>query len=136
LVADRLEDGHLVATDRSAKMIAAARERNRHQSEAGRLTLVIAEAADLPALGPFDLGFAVDVNVFGGSCEPELHCLRRQLREGGVFHFVHRPPVDTKVERFAENLRVWLPQCGFVVEEQLVERVDGSRILGVRALAV
>lgn len=133
LVADRLPAGHLVACDRSPSMIAAARNRNRRHIEAGRVELLALAIADLPEVGPFDVAFGVDVNVFGGECRAELERLRTLLAPAGVLHLVHRPPVDAKVERFAANLREALPLGGFVVDDTTIETVDGARCLAIRA---
>ncbi len=133
LVADRLFAGHLVACDRSPRMIAAARNRNRHHVEAGRVEFLAVAIADLPEVGPFDVAFGVDVNVFGGECRAELARLRTLLAPAGVLDLVHRPPVGAKVERFAANLHEALPRGGFVVDDTTIERVDGARCLAIRA---
>lgn len=135
LVADRLSSGHLVACDRSPTMIAAAVERNRAQVEAGRIRFLTCEAATLPDVGPFEVGFAVDVNIFGGRCEGELERLRELMATGGVFHFVHRPPIDAKIDVFASSLAERLPSWGFDVDDMTVVTLEGTRILGVPALA-
>jgi trans-aconitate methyltransferase len=132
LVADRLPAGHLVACDRSPKMIAAARSRNRRHVAAGRLELLTVAIADLSEVGPFDVAFGVDVNVFGGECRAELDRLRTLLAPAGVLQLVHRPPVDAKVEKFAANLHEALPTGGFVVVDTTIETVDGARCLAIR----
>ncbi|GIU86485.1 MAG: hypothetical protein KatS3mg009_1000 [Acidimicrobiia bacterium] len=114
-------------------MIAAARNRNRHHVEAGRVEFLAVAIADLPEVGPFDVAFGVDVNVFGGECRAELARLRTLLAPAGVLDLVHRPPVGAKVERFAANLHAALPRGGFVVDDTTIETVDGARCLAIRA---
>jgi ubiquinone/menaquinone biosynthesis C-methylase UbiE len=64
-VCERLEEGHLTAVDRSAKMIQAATRRNAAHVEAGRAEFLIAHLEDLD-LGErrFDKIFAVRVGHF------------------------------------------------------------------------
>lgn len=137
LVAGRLDGGHLVAVDRSEKMVAAAERRNADHVAAGRARFATAPIAGLPAgMGLFDLAFAVDVNVFGADCRAELARLHAVIRPEGRLHLVHQPPVDAKVDRFADNLRRVLPAGGFAVDDLTVDRVDGRRTLGVRSVRV
>ena len=65
LVCERLEEGHLTAVDRSAKMIQAAPGRNAAYVEAGRAEFLVSSLEDLD-LGDrrFDKVFAVRVGLF------------------------------------------------------------------------
>jgi ubiquinone/menaquinone biosynthesis C-methylase UbiE len=65
LVCERLEEGHLTAVDRSAKMIQAAMRRNAAYIEAGRAEFLVASLEDLD-LGDhsFNKIFAVRVGLF------------------------------------------------------------------------
>ncbi|WP_216211210.1 SAM-dependent methyltransferase [Amycolatopsis aidingensis] len=68
-VAARLDTGHILATDRSAKAIAQARETCAAEIATGRLSLrqVAAESFQLePGEEPFDLVFAVRVGALDG----------------------------------------------------------------------
>jgi cyclopropane fatty-acyl-phospholipid synthase-like methyltransferase len=136
LVCARLTAGHLLAVDRSAAMVARTEARNSDAVAAGRLNVRVLALADLepgPATGPFDVAFAVDVNVFGANCTVELARVSGVLARGGVLHLVHRPPDPAKVERFERNLREALPSAGFTIDDVAVVELDEGRILGVRA---
>lgn len=68
-VAARLEDGHVLAIDRSATAIAQARAIAAAQLAAGRLDLRHVAAEDLvllPGEAPYDLVFAVRVGALDG----------------------------------------------------------------------
>jgi ubiquinone/menaquinone biosynthesis C-methylase UbiE len=84
LVCERLEEGHLTAVDRSAKMIQAATRRNAAYVEAGRAEFLVASLEDLD-LGDrrFDKIFAVRVGLF--HCDPERarRLVERWLAPGG-----------------------------------------------------
>lgn len=77
--------------------------------------------------------FAVDVNVFGQTCVNELRRIRAHMSDDSVLHLVHRPPVDAKLQRFADNLAVELPSNRFVIDDITVASLSDNRILGVRA---
>lgn len=64
-VCERLEEGHLTAVDRSAKMIQAATRRNAAYVETGRAEFLVSTLEDLD-LGDrcFDKVFAVRVGFF------------------------------------------------------------------------
>jgi len=92
-VCERLEEGHLTAVDRSAKMIQAARRRNAAYIEAGRAEFLVTSLEDLD-LGDrrFDKIFAVRVGQF--HCDPERarSIVERWLAPGGaVFIFFDSP---------------------------------------------
>jgi ubiquinone/menaquinone biosynthesis C-methylase UbiE len=65
LVLERLGAGHLVAIDRSAKMIAAAARRNAAFVDAGAAEFVVSTFEEFdPGDARFDLIFAVRVGIF------------------------------------------------------------------------
>ena len=70
-ICERLQDGHLLAIDRSSKMIEAASKRNAEHVAAGKAEFVL---ADLEGFDPderrFDVILAVRVGLFHR--EPEL----------------------------------------------------------------
>jgi SAM-dependent methyltransferase len=134
LVGERLTTGRLVAIDRSASMVERAIARNRALVDAGTLLVRPVPLVEIDRCdGPFDLAFAIDVNVFGGACEAELERLSEVMVEGGTLHLVHRPPPG-KVEGFAHNLRRVLPAAGYEIEDLSVDELDEGRVLGVRAV--
>nr|WP_298725529.1 class I SAM-dependent methyltransferase [uncultured Steroidobacter sp.] len=64
-VCERLRSGHLVAIDRSRKMIAAALQRNREHVDAGRAEFHVADVLKFdPGRRKFDKIFAVRVGLF------------------------------------------------------------------------
>ena len=93
LVCERLEEGHLTAVDRSAKMIEAATRRNAAYIEAGRAEFLIADLEDLD-LGDrrFDKIFAVRVGLFHREPERARGIARRWLAPGGAIFVVFDQP--------------------------------------------
>jgi hypothetical protein len=88
LVCERLEDGHILAIDRSQKMIDAATRRNRDHVTLGRATLVCAE------LESHDFGNARFDRVFGVHFPPHRRdpgstraLVEGLLAPGGVVRF-------------------------------------------------
>ncbi|MCT7353582.1 class I SAM-dependent methyltransferase [Streptomyces sp. 15-116A] len=68
-VAARLEDGHILAIDRSAAAVAQARTACAEEIASGRLTVRQCAAEDFvpePGEGPFDLVFAFRVGALDG----------------------------------------------------------------------
>lgn len=94
-VCGRLEDGHVIAIDRSRKMIELAERRNRAHVNASRAAFHAVALADLD-LGDarFDTIFAVNVRALW--TEPAVGALavvRGLLAPAGTFHaFLIQPP--------------------------------------------
>ncbi len=84
LVCERLEDGHLTAIDRSAKMIEAAKRRNVEHVEAGRTEFLVMELEDMD-LGKrrFDKVFAARVGLFHREPERARRLVERWLAPSG-----------------------------------------------------
>jgi ubiquinone/menaquinone biosynthesis C-methylase UbiE len=93
LVCERLEEGHLTAIDRSAKMIQAATRRNATYIEAGRAEFLVATLEDLD-LGDrrFDKIFAVRVGLFRRDPERARSIVERWLAPGGGIFVFFDPP--------------------------------------------
>jgi cyclopropane fatty-acyl-phospholipid synthase-like methyltransferase len=95
-VCARLVDGHVVALDRSAKMIEAARRRNRAHVDAGRAVLHAVALADADLAGlRFDRVFAVNVRALWSPPEAarSLEIVRGLLAPGATLHaFLAQPP--------------------------------------------
>ena len=93
LVCERLVAGHLTATDRSAKMIAAAARRNATFVEAGRAEFLVAEFEQLE-LGErrFDKIFAVRVGLFHREPNRARAIADRWLARGGAVFAFFDPP--------------------------------------------
>src|ERR687893_1695175 len=94
LVCERLEEGHLTAVDRSARMIEAASRRNAAYIEAGRAEFLVADLEDLGLLGDrrFDKIFAVRVGLFHREPERARSLVEPWLAPGAeVFAFFDAP---------------------------------------------
>jgi ubiquinone/menaquinone biosynthesis C-methylase UbiE len=93
LICERLEEGHLTAIDRSAKMIQAAARRNVAYVEAGKAEFLVATLEDLD-LGDrrFDKIFAVRVGLFHREPERARSLVEPLLAPGGeVLAFFDTP---------------------------------------------
>ncbi len=91
LVVERLTTGTYTGVDRSAKMVAAAQQRNRQAVDAGRARFIEASFtdADLPTAG-FDVIFAA--RVVAMFRPPEQALSRQLLRPGGRLVLAHDDP--------------------------------------------
>jgi SAM-dependent methyltransferase len=139
LVCARLTGGLLVATDRSATAVERTSRRNAGHVDAGRLVVVQAALADLPAPDePFariDKAFCVNVNLFWtGPAERELAVLRRALRPGGTLHVLFGAGGPTSGERVLSPVSAALREHGFT-DVSAVEDEDGLGVSGVAAEA-
>jgi ubiquinone/menaquinone biosynthesis C-methylase UbiE len=101
LVCEQLQEGHLTAIDRSAKMIQAATRRNEAYVEAGRAEFLVADLEDLD-LGDrrFDKIFAVRVGLFHRVPERARGLAEGWLAPGGgLFVFYDQPPSPAPSQR-------------------------------------
>ncbi len=93
-VCERLDGGHLVAVDRSPKMVEAATRRNIEHVRAGRAEFLVAHLESLD-LGDrrFDKILAVRVGLFHREPERAHELATRWLAQGGTLHAVFDPPM-------------------------------------------
>jgi ubiquinone/menaquinone biosynthesis C-methylase UbiE len=93
MVCARLGGGRLTGVDRSAKMVAAAADRNAAHVAAGRAEFLVAELEAL-ALGErrFDLVFAVRVGLFHREPERAHALVAPWLAPGGVVRAFYDEP--------------------------------------------
>lgn len=90
--AERLPAGSLVAVDHSATMLRQTAARNRAIVDQGRLTLIEAEAEQLPAaLVDFDVVYAMNVWHFWTDQDTVLAHLAAALRPGGRLAIGYQP---------------------------------------------
>ena len=94
-VCERLEEGHLAAVSRSAKMIQAAARRNIAYVEAGKAEFLVATLEDLD-LGDhgFDKIFAVRVGLFHREPGRARGLVERWLAPGGALFVFFDPPSE------------------------------------------
>lgn len=84
LICRRLQTGHLIAIDRSAKMIDAAIRRNRQHVDAGLVEFFTADVEDFdPRDARFDTILAVRVGFFHREPQRALRLVRPWLKPGG-----------------------------------------------------
>ncbi|MFI2702726.1 SAM-dependent methyltransferase [Cellulosimicrobium composti] len=102
-----------VALDRSATAVARTTARNQAAVDDGRLVVrrgdvSAAGGPDVPG-GPFDVAFAVDVNVFWTRvAHAEVSALAALLVPGGALWLVHETPRGTDDGRVLDGVRASL----------------------------
>lgn len=133
---ERLPRGHVVALDRSAKMIEALSRAAADHLAAGRL-VVRAEAletAELPAAG-FDRILAINVDLILRLEDRWPEMLRRPLRPDGLVVLAFEaPPGSSKAESFATRSATMLEDAGFACSSELAqEGKTNVRVILARA---
>jgi SAM-dependent methyltransferase len=132
LVCERLARGTITAIDRSATMVARARQRNHAHVIAGRArieqhTLADADFSQEPLAGPFTKVFAVNVNAFWTTPAPSLAAARRALGADGTLFLVYEPPSAERLRSLRRQLRHLLPAHGLRVVDERVRDLGRSR---------
>ena len=113
-ICQRLTQGTILAVDRSATAIAAARRRNRDHIEAGKARFETVALADMAvAVKRFDKIFAINVNLFWRDASRELEIVRRLLVPGGRLHLIYEPPTMAQLDRIARETVRALEAGGF-----------------------
>ena len=135
LLCERLPPGHLVAVDRSATAVAAARARCAAHEAAGRVSFRTAALADLAPqdVGQVDAALAVNVNVFWTSpARRELAVLASLLAPAGRLVLVYEPPGADGAARLRGTVTAHLEAAGFTC----TSRTGGasSALLAVEAV--
>jgi ubiquinone/menaquinone biosynthesis C-methylase UbiE len=137
LVCERLGSGSILAIDRSEKMVAAARRRNRDAIEAGMAEVVRAdfERAELEP-SSFDTLFAIHVALFWRRPDPALAIARRVLKPGGAIHLFNQPAPGMSsgagLRGFGEEVAAVLTGHGFEPEAMLAPDEAGICVSGAR----
>ncbi|ASY57915.1 class I SAM-dependent methyltransferase [Sinorhizobium sp. CCBAU 05631] len=134
MVCDRLVDGRLLAIDRSAAMIEAARRRNAAFVADGRAEFVVAELARAEfGSAVFDKAFALRVGIFArGNPERELAVLARYLSPFGRLFLFHDEPSRTAND-LVPRLEAGVCRSGWMVEARATHRVRGCDVACVVA---
>ncbi|WP_417307511.1 class I SAM-dependent methyltransferase [Devosia sp.] len=117
---------HVVAVDRSAKMVAACMRRN---AESDRLA-VFESAFETLELVPFDAVFAVNVDFSRAKDAGWSKALNARIGPGGRVVLVLEAPAILTLERFVTVTSDALSGFGFEVEPALGEGMVA--VLGVR----
>lgn len=136
LVCERLVDGKITAIDRSAKMIEAARKRNREHIAAGKAELIVA-AVDEADLGNerFDEVFAVNVRSLWDQPR-ELDIVRRWLAPGGKLALFHQEPGwsgGRRPRQFSDRLTRILEEHAYSVSDVVTGPTGQAPTVGVIA---
>lgn len=132
LVCEQLAGGTITAIDRSAKMIAMARERNRDCAARVRFLEGPVEAAGL-AESAYDTAFAVHVAALERP-GPALDAVRDALVLGGRLALFSQSPRwrdEREPRRFAEQLSAILEAAGFIPDRTLVGATRPAPSAGV-----
>ncbi|WP_296344697.1 class I SAM-dependent methyltransferase [Reyranella sp.] len=109
-----LTSGTILAIDRSATMIAAARRRNQNHERDGKATFATMALADMPVgQQRFDKVFAINVNLFWRDAAREVAIIRSVLAPRGRLHLVFEPPTAAQVGRIAKETVARLEAGGF-----------------------
>lgn len=111
---ERLTSGTILAIDRSATMIAAARRRNQDHLRDGKAAFATMALADM-SFGSqrFDKVFAINVNLFWREAAQEIAIVRSVLAPRGQLHLIFEPPTVAQVERIAKETVARLETGGF-----------------------
>ena len=105
LVCGKLGRGTLTAIDRSPKMIAAAKKRNRAWIATGKAAFENVALADADfGRRRFSKIFAINVNLFWIDPAAELPVVRTLLRPGGALYLFYQPPSPSQLKPIAAKL--------------------------------
>ena len=130
LVCEQLDGGHILAIDRSAKMIEAARRRNARHVSDGTATFEVAalHGADL-GHKEFNTIFAVHVPVFTrGKPDRELRIVGAHLAPGGRLYLPFQPLVRETVEPTLQGLAAVVTTAGFTVLATPIADLSTARV--------
>ena len=119
LICERLDQGRIVAIDRSEKQVRLARERNSACVDAGKVTFHVM-ALETAMLGDaqFDKIFAINVNSFWLRYEEPLAAVKRLLKPHGTFFIFYQHPKTAKMRDVARVLRHNLMRMGFAIKHE------------------
>lgn len=130
LVCAKLDGGHIIAVDRSPKMIEHATRRNAEYIERGLASVQTAalHEADLGS-SRFDKIFAIHVPVFlRGNPDRDLEIIRARLVPGGSFFLPYQSLVPEQANSTAQLLSAKLDRNGFTVTDVVIENLSSGRV--------
>ncbi|MFZ5675900.1 MAG: class I SAM-dependent methyltransferase [Pseudomonadota bacterium] len=126
LIAPQLRGGRILAIDRSATAVAAAR---RGWETAGQASFRHAALADLGGTeGSFDKIFAINVNLFWTDPRNELPVVRKLLKTTGRLFLFYEPPAAAQREKITRLVKEKLAGSGLTVVSS-VQKDDGAPLL-------
>ncbi|QIG51554.1 class I SAM-dependent methyltransferase [Nordella sp. HKS 07] len=129
LIAPRLKTGSILAIDRSATAIAAARRESKSWQGADKAAFRHMALADLDeSEGLFDKMFAINVNLFWTDARAELPVVRKSLKKKGRLYLFYEPPVAAQRDGIAGLVRDKLQASGLTVET-VVKKNDSAPLL-------
>lgn len=133
LICERLDGGRVLALDRSAKMVAAARRRNAAHIAAGRAEVRTASLHEADLHDEcFDRVLAIHVGVFlRGDPARELEVIAGCLADGGSLHLWDQPLDPAHVPSTAKRVSAALEAHGFRAGPILVEPLASGPAVGV-----
>lgn len=135
LICRRLDGGHLVAIDRSAKAIAAATVRNADAIAAGTVEFGTTALEDVEpaALGRFDKILAINVNLFWvRPAHRELQLVAQMLEPDGLLRLCYDPPDAARLTQLETTLVEHLEHAGYRCTSATLATV-GQTLLSVTA---
>lgn len=127
LIAPKLKSGHLLAIDRSATAITAAKRDNQTWAAQSRVSFRQEALAELAEVGPFDKIFSINVNAFWTDPRAELPLLGTLLKKDGRLYLFYEPPAVTQRDKIAGLIEAKFAGSGLAVKKVL--RKDGAAAL-------
>jgi cyclopropane fatty-acyl-phospholipid synthase-like methyltransferase len=127
LIALKLKTGHILAIDRSAAAVAAAKRNNEAWEAQGRVSFRQKAFAGLAEAEPFDKIFSINVNVFWTDPRAELPLLAELLKKDGRLYLFYEPPAATQRDKIARLIAEKFAGSGLAVTKVL--RKDGGAAL-------
>lgn len=124
LIAPKLTSGRVLAIDRSATAIAAARKRCASWEKTGKVGFRCVELGELASdAGRFDKIFAINVNLFWTNPRAELTLVRKLLKPTGKLCLFYEPPASGQRDKIAGLISEKFSGSGLAVRK--VVKQDG-----------
>ena len=134
LVCEKLTRGKLVAIDRSATAISAARKHNREHVKNGRASFVTASVSAAKLDGTrFNKVFGFNVGSLRKEGSTELAALAKVLKPKGELHMFEQPPAASMTAQVAEGWLRALRTNGFVVRDVVFHELEPAPVVSVVA---
>jgi SAM-dependent methyltransferase len=128
-IAPLLTSGHVLAIDRSATAIAAAKTHNRKWEAAGKVTFRRSALCDLGAdISCFDKIFSINVNLFWIDPRAELPVVRKLLKKKGALYLFFQPPIRGQREKIVGRVTEGFSGSDLEIE-RIVMKSDGAPLL-------